>query len=420
MIFFVVITLCLFLVMAIARPVWAIALFLFFLPSYLVRYTIVGVPTTMLELLFGTLFLAWLVGMNRVRLQRIARTPFKWTILALLVFAVVSVVVSPDRQAALGLLKAYFVEPVVFFIILWERLRSEHDVRILVTAVAASACAVSVVAVLQYVHFLPSLEPWISESPHRVVGIFDYPNALGLYLAPLVGVFSAFLFLPAGRRTTVWRLFLWCTLLLSITGIFMAMSRGAMVGVLVGMFFLSLLSAYKKWVWASIVVVVLTLLIIPTSRSTLWNIATLRDVSTDVRTVLWQGTWNLLEHRPIFGSGLAGFPHYYDQYRLIKHVELPLYPHNIVLNFWVELGLGGLLAFAALFGQSFRIGVRALRAAPSFQRNVAAGALAALMIIFVHGMVDAPYFKNDLAMQFWFLVSLLVFAPRSEYSGRTR
>ena len=43
--------------------------------------------------------------------------------------------------------------------------------------------------------------------------------------------------------------------------------------------------------------------------------------------------------RPIFGAGLANFPNVYPDYKLDRHVEFLLYPHNILLDFWVELGL---------------------------------------------------------------------------------
>jgi hypothetical protein len=41
-------------------------------------------------------------------------------------------------------------------------------------------------------------------------------------------------------------------------------------------------------------------------------------------------------------------------------------------------------------------------------------ALAALIVWGVHGLVDVPFFKNDLAILFWLLIALGIFATDSE------
>jgi len=33
--------------------------------------------------------------------------------------------------------------------------------------------------------------------------------------------------------------------------------------------------------------------------------------------------------------------------------------------------------------------------------------LSAMVVIVVHGLVDVPYFKNDLAVMFWALIALM-------------
>lgn len=35
------------------------------------------------------------------------------------------------------------------------------------------------------------------------------------------------------------------------------------------------------------------------------------------------------------------------------------------------------------------------------------GLLSAMVVIVVHGLVDVPYFKNDLAVMFWALVAMI-------------
>ena len=89
-------------------------------------------------------------------------------------------------------------------------------------------------------------------------------------------------------------------------------------------------------------------------------------------------------------------------------VEIFLYPHNLLLAVWVELGLAGLLIFLTILYQFFR----ACFSPPHGGRGNArgwglrAGLVVALSVILIHGLVDVPYFKNDLAMLFWVIVAL--------------
>ena len=60
----------------------------------------------------------------------------------------------------------------------------------------------------------------------------------------------------------------------------------------------------------------------------------------------------MLAHHPIFGSGLSGFASAINPYRN-GYAELQIYPHNILLNFWAETGILGLVAFGWLMVKTF-------------------------------------------------------------------
>ncbi|MDO8260559.1 MAG: hypothetical protein Q7T50_03640, partial [Candidatus Magasanikbacteria bacterium] len=89
-----------------------------------------------------------------------------------------------------------------------------------------------------------------------------------------------------------------------------------------------------------------------------------------------------------------------------RPVEIYMYPHNIFLNFWTELGLAGMVLFAWIIGRFLYIAFR-LAQIDSKNKGIALGLLGAMVAIFVHGLVDVPYFKNDLAVVFWVLLAIL-------------
>jgi hypothetical protein len=70
------------------------------------------------------------------------------------------------------------------------------------------------------------------------------------------------------------------------------------------------------------------------------------------------------------------------------------------LNFWLETGLLGLVCFALLIFFSMKNYARKPSA-------IKLGASLFLISVIVHGMVDAPYFKNDLSVLFWFALTLI-------------
>ena len=406
------------------RTDWGVAAIIVLLPSYLIRFKVMGFPSTLLEMMILLLFVAWLAKrLVFPQSEKINFSQFWWLGLLFLLSAVLAIFISPDLRAALGIFKAYFLEPLVFFFIFVNVIRSVPQIKLILWAIGISALFVSLIALWQYLNLIPSYEPWISETPKRVTSIFEYPNAVGLFLAPIAVLFLGIFLLahPTGnykneKTKNKTNRFVLGVILFSLLAVVFSFSRGAILGILAGVVFFSFFSRYKKWIWSILILGTILSLIIPQSRSLIYEIVTFQDVSTDVRTVLWQGAWNLLKDRPLQGAGLAGFPEVYDQYRLIKHTELLLYPHNIILNFWTELGLAGLVIFIWLIVKFFIQGIKArahrLMFDSNFSFSLPLALLGTMIAILVYGLVDAPYFKNDLSVFFWLVVGLMAVAGK--------
>jgi hypothetical protein len=79
----------------------------------------------------------------------------------------------------------------------------------------------------------------------------------------------------------------------------------------------------------------------------------------------------------------------------------------------VELGILGVVAFAViLFGLLWR-GWRAWSLTVGLYRPVLWGVLGALVLWTVHGLVDSPYWKNDMSAEFWLLAAVQLVALRA-------
>ena len=136
--------------------------------------------------------------------------------------------------------------------------------------------------------------------------------------------------------------------------------------------------------------------------------------SLEIRLNVWRATLRMLRDHPIFGAGLSGFPTTVEPYRAAVGAQPLQYPHNILLNFWSETGILGVVAFGWLLVQAFRYTLLGWRRASRAWRPYHLGVAVALVAILVHGLVDVPYWKNDLSAEFWILLGLTWAGLRAE------
>jgi O-antigen ligase len=124
------------------------------------------------------------------------------------------------------------------------------------------------------------------------------------------------------------------------------------------------------------------------------------------RFELWRVSLQMLGRHILFGAGLSGFAQTIAPFWNPTHTDRFIYPHNIVLTFWSETGLLGLFAFAWIMAAGFRQTWRGWRGEAFGWRELELGVLLALVAVVVHGLVDVPYFKNDLALELWVLLGV--------------
>lgn len=369
----------------------ALLLFIGALPAYAIRLQVAGLPTTALELMFAILFFAWLFRREK---RFVDVRGWRALLLGWLVVATVAVFVSPDTRAAAGAWKAYFVEPVLFFLIACDLLRTHAQRDLAVRALGATAIVLGATAIVQRFTGFGVPPPWDAPGEFRATTFFGFPNANGLLLAPIVPLLLGGL--AADRKKPRLAAFWAVALLGAAAAIFLAQSEGAVIGAVAGCFAAGLLHRrFRKIAAGALVAGALAVALVAPVRDAAVEKLTLEDWSGRVRKEMWGEAFAMLKDRPLLGAGLAGYPTVFAPYHEAGHIEIFQYPHTLVLNFWSELGAAGLALFALLMARFFRDAL-ATRA------WTLAGAGVALL---VHGLVDVPYFKNDLSMLFWLLMA---------------
>jgi O-antigen polymerase len=253
------------------------------------------------------------------------------------------------------------------------------------------------------------------------VAVYQTSNAIALFLVPIIAVAGSLLLYSTSNRQR--RL---ATLFVAVAGIgvILSFSRGgylALFAVAVG---LALSHKRRWWLLGGLAVLVVVATRVPIIASRLAHELSTTDPRNTLagRIHLWQVTLQMMREHVVFGTGLAGYAHFMSPWP--NGLVQVIYPHNLILNFWVATGLLGLLAFAVLLIQGFRITWHGWRRGEVDWRPFELGVLLALVSMVVHGAVDVPYFKNDLSFEFWVLLavawvgSMALTRPSSKGGGK--
>jgi len=393
---------------------YLIALIAFILPAYLVRFSIGGIPTTLLEI---TIYVFFLIGLGNVGYSQWGRARCKfWLPVGLILLAaVLSAIFSPLRSTAFGQLKAFFIDPLL---VLWLVLTylDFKDFQWIFRPLVFSSAYVSLHAIVQKIIGNTTVDG-------RVVGIFDYsPNYIALFLVPVTLLATAYGIEALKGRRKLLAIGYASLVLINLIAIWFSGSRGGLLALAGGIFFYLILRFWnfiKSVLWIKIGIGGLIVLSIVAAGWVYRPNFSLdpnkggRTVSSNnIRWQIWQTSFELIKKNPIKGVGLGNYQNAFgaltkDRANFPEYITpMALSPHNLYLAFWLTTGLLGLVAFIWLIVVFFRLGFA------SFSRVESVFLMSAMSVILFHGFVDTPYFKNDLSLMFWLIFGGMVLLNR--------
>lgn len=389
----------------------ACGLLILLFPTYLFRAKIFGIPTTFLEISFIVVFIVWLIkNIKKIPVTGypLLVTRLKYPIILFLFAGAISIFTSPNTLSALGLWKAYFVEPMLFFYLLKKTISTKEDKEFIFWCLTISTLPIALLSIFQKFTGFGIAEPmWVDSAQRRVTSIFTSPNAVGLYLGPIaVMCFGWILYRLKIKDLRFKNIIIYIIFFLNILAILFTKSQGTWIGVAAGIIFLCYFLLHKKWTAVSVAIIAIAICIIPQTQKILLPYITFSDQSGQNRIALWRGSMQYLVSSPknfFLGSGLSGFSSVQENFRDPKKIEPLIYPHNIFLNFWMETGLLGLLAICWIVFCFFKKGSSGHQLSAISYKLIF---MAAMVTILIHGLIDVPYFKNDLSMLFWTIVAL--------------
>ena len=371
-------------------------------PAYTVRWHYGGYPTTLLETAIVLTLLVFAIETVRQRSPIEWRTPLTVPAAIFLLAGALAVVTAPDVRAAAGLYRAYLIEPMAFFVVVAAVAQTPRRALVVAAGLMAGGMLLAIPNAVTVIEAARHHTLDLSGTPP--VAIYQTQNAVALFLLPLIALASSLLLYGQRIERLVGAVFL----AIGAPAFILTLSRGgylALGAVLLG---LALAHRRRLWLVAAAAVAAAIFTRIPAIAIRIGHDLNFTDPTNTLvgRVPLWKATLQLLAHNPVFGAGLSGFETRLGPYWNATHTDRFIYPHNIVLNFWVATGILGVFAFGWLMVAAFRLTWRQWRHGTRPWAPFQLGVFLALVGIVVHGLVDVPYFKNDLSLEFWALLAV--------------
>jgi len=276
---------------------------------------------------------------------------------------------------------------------------------------------------------------WMGASDHRIFANFYNPNCLASFLVLLIPLAASILWAcreshpvvvwlqekaVAGARAKL-QLLDGLALVLLVGALILTGSRGGFLafGAAAVVYFAAWLGLHRENRWRAVVLAMVgagallgVILITPLGGRLRESFAGLVH-SNQFRLLTWAGTWQMVRHHPLVGTGIGTFKNIFPHYALGGYTEMA---HHSFLQIGAEAGVGALAAFLWVLVAAGAECLRALRATQDAVRQaLGAGTLAALVAFGLHNLVDYGWYVPATGMTFLALLGLLAAARQTSY-----
>jgi O-antigen ligase len=388
------------------KPALGLCLVAFFAPFFLypVQNYVRALPMVELVLLLTVAAASVRAMIDTIRERRrlvIRLQLLDWVFIAFALLATLTLVWSEQLAPAVREWRIMVIEPIVFYFLIRVFPLNRADILRLVDTLILAAVVVCVLGIAGYFFGIGSVIT-AEGGARRLGSIYGSPNNVALFVGRCAPFALAMLLY---RLSNLRRVVAGIALVIMVVAVLLTQSAGALLFGLPAAFAVVLVA----WDWkrgllltgVGIVVLVLAILFVPRVQSAFNS----GRESSLARVNVWTSAVNLIRERPVTGAGLDQFLYLYrSRYILPDAYKEPdlSHPHNILLDFWVSLGVGGLILLLLLQIGFWRAVISARRRLRDDILSLAlcAGLMGAMADFLAHGLIDNSYFVVDLAYVF--------------------
>ncbi len=265
----------------------------------------------------------------------------------------------------------------IFALILLLSIRNKKQIYRLLIAISAAAFFVGAYGIIQSFNldpFLWSYDPFLTG---RIFSATGQPNFLGSWLLLVIPV----VLFGMTRKNFLLKITSFLLLVLLTVALFLTKSRGAWVGLISMLGFISFFFFWRKNKKLVIIpvlclLIMISFLIYLNQKSVVAQESSISPFLNRLQTFTnlketgqyrlfhWQASWDLIKQRPILGYGLGSqrfnLPRYYrPEFAAYEKASIYLdYAHNDILDTLLAAGFLGLAAYLFLISYTFWLGLK--------------------------------------------------------------
>ena len=347
----------------------------------------------------------WITRLILERRFTFVRTRLWWPIIIFTVITILSVIVSINVDYSLRNIKKYTLISVFLFFAIVNNVEGMRDVKTLLLALMVATGVFSLLALIDYSMFEPSLGSRLS---------FRYLdrnlNRFSKFYDIVIPINLAMVFVTKNKMKKLLFVFV---LMLSLATIFLMQTRASYIVIFLGLLVITFVYRKKLFIFM-LAVPLVTAFLMPTNMiSRAKEMLNFQDYLRsggvlNYRMDAWKGALRIISKHPLLGLGV-GKSNYGKTARKFDDLTIPYdHAHNTYLQIAVELGLIGLGAFLWLFGSVFYHGFKYKLSLPNMDEKAILmfGIICGIGALFLHGAI-ASFYKNEAFFMLWFSVALL-------------
>jgi O-antigen ligase len=348
------------------------------------------------QILLAVAALAWLVS-HISRSERLAAPPFFWPLVVYAALTLASAGFSIDPEVSFTDCKQLvllLLVPITYDLARGARANSVLSVILTIGALSAF------VGIVQYaiLNF-----DGLGRRPQGALS--HWMTYSGTLMLVICAATARLLYGTSGR---LWAAFIMPALLVALS---LTLTRGAWVGVAVGVALLLLSKDFRLLALVPIVVIASLLLAPETITRRLWSILDPKDLTSRDRIAMLEAGAAMVKDYPLMGVGPSQIERVYPRYRVPDAVK-PTNPHlhNVPMQIAAERGLLALGAWlwfvVSVFVELFRL-VRKAR-----NKSLAAAALGAMAAMLAAGLTEYNFGDSEFQMLLLVIITLPFAANR--------
>ena len=328
-----------------------------------------------------------------------------WSVFAFVLLSAASLLFSTHLGVSLREFRVIIVEPALLYLLLRNSQLRKKQLMRLADALLLAGLAVAIIGTHQY---FVSGDVIVVEGVRRMRGVYASPNNLSLLLGRIIPLAVSVLWLGRPPRRQMYG----AALGLMLIGLFLTYSRGGwLLSLPAGLLTIGVLRGRRSTLLALAVIAACALLLLPlVGTERIFSLFELEQGTTFYRLRLWQAALAMIQDHPLTGVGLDNFLYLYPDYMLPEAWREPglSHPHNVILDFWTRLGVGGVAILLWLMVGFYRVALRCYRRLPEGNaRAIILGLIASMTAALAHGLIDNSYFLVDLAFVFFLTLGMV-------------